>query len=65
VPLLGALFAGLALSSSNLASNAKLTDVPAEALVYGVQGTFHAAAVILMAAAILTAVVWRMERSPM
>jgi len=63
VPLLGALFAGLTLSSSNLAPNTNLTTAPAAALVYGLQGTFHVAALILTAAAILTAVVWRMERS--
>ena len=63
VPLLGALFAGLTLSNSNLAPNTNLTTAPTEALVYGLQGTFHVAALILSAAAILTAVVWRMERS--
>ncbi len=36
--------------------------MPAEALVYGVQGVFCMAALILGAAAILTAIVWRMER---
>ena len=63
VPLLGALFAGLTLSSSHLAPNTQLTTAPIEALVYGVQGTFQVAALILGAAAILTAVVWRLERS--
>lgn len=63
VPLLAAVFAGLALSSSNLAPNTNITTAPTAALVYGVQGTFHVAALILSAAAILTAVVWKMERS--
>jgi EmrB/QacA subfamily drug resistance transporter len=63
VPLLGALFAALAISSANLAPNIKITTAPAEALVYGVQGTFRVAALILCAATVLTAIVWRMERS--
>jgi EmrB/QacA subfamily drug resistance transporter len=63
VPLLGALFAGLTTTSANLASHTDVTAAPAEALVYGIQGTFRVAALILCAAAILTAVVWRMESS--
>lgn len=63
VPLLGALFAALTLTSANLAPNTNITIAPAEALVYGVQGALRFAALILCAATILTAVVWRMEYS--
>ena len=65
VPLLGALFASLALSREALAvhSNITITTASAEALVYGVQGTLHFAAFILGAATLLTAVIWRIERS--
>lgn len=62
LPLLGALFASLTLSRANLAQHSNVTTAPADALVYGVQGAFHMAALILGAAAILTAIVWRMER---
>jgi EmrB/QacA subfamily drug resistance transporter len=63
VPLLAALFAAFTLSSGNLAANTSITTAPADALVYGVQHTLRVAAFLLSAAAILTAVVWRMERS--
>ncbi len=63
LPLLGAVFASLTLSSAHLAPNANVTTAPVEALVYGVQGTFRIGALILGVAAILTAVVWGMERS--
>jgi MFS family permease len=62
VPLLGAIFAALTLTSANLAANTNVTTAPAEALVYGVQGTLRIAALILGATTVLTAVVWRMER---
>jgi hypothetical protein len=63
LPLLGAVFASLTLSSAHLAPNANVTTAPVEALVYGVQGAFRIGALILGVAAILTAVVWGMERS--
>src|SRR5919199_1890883 len=63
VPLLGAIFAALTLTSANLAPNTNVTTAPAEALVYGVQNTLRIAALILGATTVLTAVVWRMERS--
>jgi EmrB/QacA subfamily drug resistance transporter len=63
LPLLGALFAMLTLTSAHLPPHANVTGAPAEALVYGVQGTFRLAALILGADAVLTAAVWRMERS--
>jgi MFS family permease len=62
LPLLGALFSSFTLTSAHLAQNANVTDAPASSLVYGVQGTFRIAAMILCAAAVLTALVWRMER---
>jgi hypothetical protein len=63
LPLLGAVFASLTLTSAHLARNVNVTTAPTEALVYGVQGTFRLAATILCAATVLTAIVWRMERS--
>jgi EmrB/QacA subfamily drug resistance transporter len=63
VPLLGAIFAAITLTSANLAPNTNVTTAPPEALVYGVQNTLRIAALILGATTILTAVVWRMERS--
>jgi MFS family permease len=62
LPLMGALFAALSLSSAGLPQNANITAAPAEALVYEVQGTFRIAAVILCVAAGLTAVVWKLEQ---
>lgn len=63
LPLLGAVFATLTLTSAHLAQNTNVIAAPAEALVYGVQGTFRIAALLLGADAVLTAAVWRMERS--
>jgi MFS family permease len=62
LPLIGALFASFSLSSAGLPQNANVATAPAEALVYGVQGTFRIAAVILCVAAGLTAVVWKLEQ---
>ncbi len=62
LPLMGALFAALSLSSAGLPQTANLTAAPAEALVYGVGGTFRIAAAILCVAAVLTAVVWKLEQ---
>lgn len=62
VPLLGSVFAALTITSANLAPQVDVTAAPVAALVYGVQGTFRVAALILGVAAILTAVVWRIER---
>ncbi|MGH8001280.1 MAG: MFS transporter [Brasilonema sp.] len=55
--VMGALFTVLTLSSS---SAADVTSAPPEALVFAVQGTFRVAAVILFAAALLVAFLWRM-----
>ena len=60
-PLMGAIFAGLTLSSAHLAQNADITAAPPAALVYGFQGTFRFAALLLCIAAALTAVVSIME----
>lgn len=62
LPLLGAIFAALTISSAHLAAHSNVTTAPAEALVNGVQGTFRIAAVILLVATVLTGIVWRMER---
>ncbi len=62
LPLLGAIFASLTLSNANLAPYTDVKAAPIEALVYGVQGTFHIAALILCVAVFVTGVVWRMER---
>jgi EmrB/QacA subfamily drug resistance transporter len=63
VPLLGALFAALTLTSAHLVPSANVTTAPAEALVYGVQHTLRIAAGILSVATALTAIIWRIERS--
>ncbi|HEY9891559.1 MAG TPA: MFS transporter [Candidatus Sericytochromatia bacterium] len=62
LPLLGAIFASLSLSNANLAQHTDVKAAPIEALVYGLQGTFHIAALILCVAVLVTGVVWRMER---
>lgn len=62
LPLMGAIFAALTLSSAHLGQNANVTAAPPEALIYGVQGTFRFAALILLIAAVLAAVVWRIEQ---
>lgn len=63
LPLLGAIFASLTLSHGNLPPYTDLKAAPIEALVYGVQGSFHVAAMILGVAVLVSAVVWRMESS--
>jgi len=63
LPLLGAIFASLSLSRANLAPYTDVKAAPVEALVYGVQGSFHIAALILGVAVFLCGVVWRMEKS--
>jgi hypothetical protein len=63
LPLLGALFGALVIASAHLASHTDVTTAPAYALVYGVQGAFRIAAIILFVAAVLAAFLWRMERS--
>ena len=62
LPLMGTLFAGLALNNAHMAKNSQVTAAPPESLVYGLQGTFRFAALILCIAAALAAVVWRMEQ---
>jgi MFS family permease len=62
LPLLGAIFASLTLSKGNLAQHSDVKVAPIEALVYGLQGTFQIAALILCVALLVTGVVWRMER---
>lgn len=63
LPLLGAIFASMALSKANLAQYTDVKAAPIEALVYGVQGSFHIAALILCGAVLVSGVVLRMERS--
>lgn len=62
LPLMGAMFAGLTLSNAHLAEHSQVTAAPPTALVYGLQGTFRFAALILLIAAGLAVVVWRMEQ---
>ncbi len=59
MPLLGAVFSAL---SGGLASDSGVVAVPETAIVAGVQGTFHLAALILFVAAATAAIAWRMER---
>lgn len=63
LPLLGAIFASLTLSKANLAQYSDVKAAPIEALVYGVQGTFQIAALILCLAVLVSGVVWWMEKS--
>lgn len=58
VPLLGAVFSAL---SGGLASDSGVVAAPPTAIVVGVQGTFHLAALILFVATATAAVAWRME----
>lgn len=62
LPLLAAIFASLTLSDANLQPYTDVRAAPIEALVYGVQGAFRVAALILGVAVLLSGVVWRMER---
>lgn len=62
LPLLGAIFASLTLSHANLPPYTDVKAAPIEALVYGVQGAFQIAALILGAAVLVSSMVWRMER---
>jgi EmrB/QacA subfamily drug resistance transporter len=61
LPLIGALFSILTLSQ---AAATDVTNAPADALVFGVQGTFRIAALILLAAAALVASLWWMRGRP-
>jgi EmrB/QacA subfamily drug resistance transporter len=64
LPVMGAIFSVLTLSRA-AASQAAATDItgaPPEAIVVGVQGTFHVAALLMLLAAALVAGLWQMER---
>ena len=58
--VMGTLFAVLTLS---FASAVDVTTAPVEALVFGFQGTFRIAALLLLSAAALIAFLWGMKRS--
>jgi EmrB/QacA subfamily drug resistance transporter len=62
LPLLGAIFASLTLSHANLPPYTDVKAAPIEALVYGVQGAFQIAALILGVAVLISGSVWGMER---
>ena len=59
VPLLASLFSLLTLAQTEAS---QITDAPAAALVSGVQGTFRVAAVVLFAATLIIAALWRMQK---
>jgi EmrB/QacA subfamily drug resistance transporter len=59
VPLLGAIFALLTLMQSSTTS---VTNAPADALVFGVQGTFRLAALVMLAAALISSSLWQMKQ---
>ena len=63
LPLMGALFATLTISHAHLGQNIDVTAAPVEALVYGVRGAFRVAALVMLAATLLAASLWKMERS--
>ncbi len=55
VPLIGAVFTGMVLSTAGLAPGAEVTAAPAGALVAGVRGTFQVAAVFILVSTALAA----------
>jgi EmrB/QacA subfamily drug resistance transporter len=61
VPLLGSLFTTSTLRSTDLTLNTQVTVAPVKALVFGTQSTFHAAALILVVAILLSGIVGWME----
>lgn len=64
VPILGALFSTFTIATAKLSGfDVKdVTDAPVEALVFGVQATFHTAAIIMAALVIVTSVFWVLEK---
>ncbi|MBW4661307.1 MAG: DHA2 family efflux MFS transporter permease subunit [Drouetiella hepatica Uher 2000/2452] len=64
LPVMGAIFSVLTLSHALGVQSAAtdITNAPPEAIVAGVQGAFHVATVIMLAAATLVAGLWQMER---
>ena len=61
LPLMASLFATLTLTHDHLAPSVDVTTAPADGLVYGVQGTFRFAALVILAATGLAAERWRRE----
>lgn len=59
LPLMGALFGLFTLAGTDATD---ITNAPPEALVVGARSTFHIAAAIMFAGAMLVAVLWGMER---
>lgn len=63
LPLMSALFVNLSLISAQLNPSVNITDLPVEAIVFGMQGTFRVAALIMFASALLMASFWKLENS--
>ncbi len=61
-PLMGALFTAFVLSGGNLPAGADITAAGTDALAGGLRGTFRVAALIVLAAAALSATAWRLDR---
>jgi len=63
VPLVGALFSLVTISSAHLPPQIDVTNAPPEALVFGIQTTFSIIAGLLMTAVILATGLWWLEHS--
>jgi MFS family permease len=61
LPLMGMLFTAQVMARGALPPGADITTAPPAALVYGVNGTFRIAALIILAATILAAVAWGLD----
>lgn len=61
MPLMGALFTMLVVSTAALPAGADVTAAPPEALVAGVTGVFRTAAVVILVATALAALAWRID----
>ena len=60
VPLLGSIFTFITLKQSSATS---ITQAPSQALVAGVQGTFHLAAIVLLMSIVIILTLWRKQKS--
>jgi EmrB/QacA subfamily drug resistance transporter len=62
LPLMTTLFTAQVMAEANLPPGVDITDAPAEALVSGVHGAFQIAALVVLAATILAAAAWRLDK---
>jgi EmrB/QacA subfamily drug resistance transporter len=62
MPIMGAVFTSIALSSSPMPASINVIDAPAQAIVKGVTGAYRFAAIILLLSTILAAVSFLVEK---